>query len=144
MAKDGELFVLDMGKPVKIYDLAYNMIKLSGLTPGEDIEIKEVGLRPGEKLYEELLIKTEHLEKTENKKIFIERDLPASREEIEAKLDILKDAVERTKSSIASPLIRDAMKKAVSTFVDPEEINKDAEGSEEMKMTNNSSSNEES
>ena len=133
-----------MGKPVKIYDLAYNMIKLSGLTPGEDIEIKEVGLRPGEKLYEELLIKTEHLEKTENKKIFIERDLPASREEIEAKLDILKDAVERTKSSIASPLIRDAMKKAVPTFVDPEEINKDAEGSEEMKMTNNSSSNEES
>ena len=135
MAKDGELFVLDMGKPVKIYDLAYNMIKLSGFTPDEDIKIKEIGLRPGEKLYEELLIKTEHLEKTENKKIFIERDTPLSREEVNAKLTLLREAVEASKGEIASPLIKEAMKKAVPTFVDPETVNKQAERSEEMQMT---------
>ncbi len=133
MAKDGELFVLDMGKPVKIYDLARNMIKLSGFTPDEDIKIEEIGLRPGEKLYEELLIKTEHLEKTDNRKIFIERDRPLSREEVSEKLAILRDAVAETKGEIASPLIKEAMKKAVPTFVDPEEINKNAERSSEMK-----------
>ncbi len=135
MAKDGELFILDMGKPVKIYDLAYNMITLSGFTPDEDIKIEEIGLRPGEKLYEELLIKTEHLEKTDNKKIFIERDKPLSREEVRDKLIILRDAVAATKGEIASPLIKAAMKKAVPTFVDPEEVNKDADKSQEMKMT---------
>ena len=135
IAKDGELFVLDMGKPVKIYDLAYNMIKLSGFTPDEDIKIEEIGLRPGEKLYEELLIKTEHLEKTDNKKIFIERDTPLTREQVRDKLIILRDAVNATKGEIASPLIKAAMKKVVPTFHDPEEINKDAEKSQEMKMT---------
>ena len=135
MAKDGELFVLDMGKPVKIYDLAYNMIKLSGFTPNEDIKIEEIGLRPGEKLYEELLIKTEHLEKTDNKKIFVERDTPLSREEVREKLILLRDAVEAAKGEIASPTIKEAMKKAVPTFVDPEKVNKHAERSDEMKMT---------
>ena len=135
MAKDGELFVLDMGKPVKIYDLAYNMIKLSGFTPNEDIKIEEIGLRPGEKLYEELLIKTEHLEKTDNKKIFIEKDKPLSREEVRDKLIVLRDAVAESKGEIASPLIKEAMKRAVPTFVDPEEVNKNAERSKEMKMT---------
>ena len=136
MAKDGELFVLDMGKPVKIYDLAYNMIKLSGFKPNEDIQIKEIGLRPGEKLYEELLIKTEHLEKTDNKKIFIEQDTPLTRDEVSEKLIMLREAVEASKGEIASPAIKEAMKKAVPTFVDPEKINKHAERSEEMKMTN--------
>ena len=135
MAKDGELFVLDMGKPVKIYDLAYNMIKLSGFTPNEDIKIEEIGLRPGEKLYEELLIKTEHLEKTDNKKIFIEKDKPLSREEVRDKLIVLRDAVAESKGEIASPLIKEAMKRAVPTFVDPEEVNKNAERTKEMKMT---------
>ncbi len=71
MAKKGELFVLDMGKPVRIYDLAVNMIKLSGFEPDVDIKIEEIGLRPGEKLYEELLMKTEALDKTDNSMIFI-------------------------------------------------------------------------
>ena len=71
MANNGELFVLDMGQPVKIMDLAENMIRLSGV---QGIEIVETGLRPGEKLYEELLVKTEELDKTSNSMIFIERD----------------------------------------------------------------------
>lgn len=70
-AKGGEIFVLDMGKPVKIYDLAKNLIKLSGYEPFEDIDIEIVGLRPGEKLYEELLMDEEGLKETKHEKIFI-------------------------------------------------------------------------
>lgn len=72
-ANGGEIFVLDMGKPVKIYDLAKNLIKLSGYEPFEDIDIKIVGLRPGEKLYEELLMDEEGLTETKHEKIFIGR-----------------------------------------------------------------------
>ena len=133
MAQSGELFVLDMGKPVKIYDLAVNMIKLSGLVPEEDIKIEEVGLRPGEKLYEELLIKTETLEKTDNDMIFIETDAPYTREEVDAKIAMLRAVVEETADELASKKVVDAMKKAVPTFKDPSEINMNAEKSEEMK-----------
>ena len=133
MATAGELFVLDMGKPVKIFDLAENMIKLLGLRPHIDIEIVETGLRPGEKLYEELLMKTELLDKTENDMIFIERDAPLSREEVEEKLDILKRAVEEASDSIASSVIEKAMKSVVPTYHSPEEINKEADASAEMK-----------
>ena len=133
-AKRGELFVLDMGKPVKILDLAENMIKLSGLTPYEDIDIIETGLRPGEKLYEELLIKNEELDKTENKLIFIERDHPLKREEVEDKLEILRTAVESAKDEIGSRKIKEAMKKVVPTYFDPEEVNCDADKTEEMKL----------
>ena len=133
MAQSGELFVLDMGKPVKIYDLAVNMIKLSGFVPEEDIKIEEVGLRPGEKLYEELLIKTESMEKTDNDMIFIETDTPYTREEVDAKINMLRAVVEETADELASEKIVKAMKKAVPTFIDPNEINKNAENSEEMK-----------
>lgn len=71
MGKGGEIYIFDMGKPIRIYDLATRMIALAGLRPGVDIEIKEVGLRPGEKLYEELLNDEELTSKTENEKIMI-------------------------------------------------------------------------
>ncbi len=135
MAKKGELFVLDMGKPVRIYDLAENMIKLSGLVPHVDIEIKEIGLRPGEKLYEELLIKTETLTKTENDMIFIEKDQPLTREEMEANLDRLKNSVVDFEHHGQIDAVKNTIKAIVPTFRNPEEVNVEAEKSEEMKMT---------
>ena len=126
MAQKGELFVLDMGKPVKIYDLAVNMIRLSGLEPGEDIEIREVGLRPGEKLYEELLLRTEKMRTTENDMIFVEQDTPLTREAVDEKLRILTDA-------IANGGIREAFMQVVPTFQTPEQANQWAESTEEMK-----------
>lgn len=116
IAKNGELFVLDMGQPVKILDLAENMIRLSGV---EGIEIVETGLRPGEKLYEELLVKTEELDKTENSMIFIERDTALSQEEIEEKMQILREACDSGDNLIA----KQAMRKVVPTFKSPEEVN---------------------
>ncbi len=136
MAKKGELFVLDMGKPVHIYDLAVNMIRLCGLTPDVDIKIEEVGLRPGEKLYEELLMKTETLTTTENKMIFIEQDTPLTREEVQHKIEVLCAAVNEAKSEIASSKIKEAFRTVVPTFRDPEEINKEALCSEEMRQVN--------
>ena len=133
MAKRGELFVLDMGKPVKIYDLAINMIKLSGYRPYVDIDVVEMGLRPGEKLYEELLIKTEDLTKTDNNMIFIEQDTPFTREAVEEKLSILKQAVTDAENEVAAASITDAMKRVIPTFHSPEEVNKTADEAEEMK-----------
>lgn len=120
IANNGELFVLDMGKPVKIMDLAENMIRLSGV---QGIEIIETGLRPGEKLYEELLVKTEELDKTTNSMIFIERDIPHTKEEIDEKLKILKDACESGDDIKA----KEALRMAVPTFRRPDEVNKEAE-----------------
>lgn len=134
MAKSGELFVLDMGKPVLIYDLAINMIRLSGLTPNVDIKIEEIGLRPGEKLFEELLIKTENLNRTEHKMIFVEKDQPLTRAQVQEKLDLLARAVKETENDAYSPEIKRAMKKVVPTFYDPDDINRNAEKSDEMKL----------
>lgn len=82
LAKGGEIFILDMGKPVKILTLAHNLISLSGKTPGKDIEIKFTGLRPGEKLYEELLMSEEGLQTTENDKIYVGRAMEIDCEEL--------------------------------------------------------------
>ena len=128
MAGNGELYVLDMGDPVKILDLAENMVKLSGLEPYKDIDIIETGLRPGEKLYEELLIKTEQLDKTDNDMIFVERDTPLAKEAIAAKLDLLRRAL-ATQSNRA---VREALMEAVPTYHTPEEVNERAIASEEM------------
>ncbi|MCR5308840.1 MAG: polysaccharide biosynthesis protein [Bacilli bacterium] len=76
-AKGGEIFILDMGKPVRIYDLAVKLIKQAGLVPGKDIEIIETGLRPGEKLYEELLLDKKRQKKTAHERIFVEPTEPA-------------------------------------------------------------------
>ncbi len=122
-ASRGELFVLDMGEPVKIYELAQKMIRLCGLVPDVDIEIKEIGLRPGEKLFEELLIKSEHHEKTSDDKIFIERDTPLSREEIDARLLTLRRVVEQVENG-EDVSVRDALMQAVPTFVDADTFNK--------------------
>ena len=119
MAKNGELYVLDMGKPVKILDLAENMIRLSGFEPYKDIDIIETGLRPGEKLYEELLIKSEELDKTENEMIFIERDKPLEMDEIDRKLDILREAL----STQDDAAVRRALMEVVPTYHSPDEVN---------------------
>ena len=134
MAKRGDLFVLDMGNPVKILDLAENMIRLSGFVPYEDIDIIETGLRPGEKLYEELLIKTENLTKTDNDMIFIEHDTPPTRAEIEEILADLREAIRLTDEEDDRSYIVKAMKSAVSTFRDPETVNRNAENVREMQM----------
>lgn len=126
MAHNGELFVLDMGQPVKIWDLAEKMIQLSGV---QGVEIVETGLRPGEKLYEELLMKTEELDKTDNELIYIERDKPLPREEICKKLELLQNVCEPENDD----LVRDVLRDVVPTFRKPEEVNRMASESDEMK-----------
>ena len=125
MAKNGDLFVLDMGQPVRILDLAENMIRLSGV---QGIEIVETGLRPGEKLYEELLVRTEELDKTENSLIFIERDTPLEPDEIKQKLELLQKACETENDE----LVRETLMKIVPTFHRPEDVNQKAAQAEEM------------
>ena len=121
MARQNELYVLDMGRPVKILDLAENLIRLSGYTPYRDIDIVETGLRPGEKLYEELLIASRDIEKTENDQILIERQPLVTPEELQAKLAVLAAALEKNDPSV----IRDALHQVVPTFHEPEELNRE-------------------
>jgi len=119
MARQNELYVLDMGRPVKILTLAENIIRLSGLVPYRDIDIVETGLRPGEKLYEELLISSRNIEATENGQIFVERQPAISPEELASKLAVLEQALERPEPGA----IRRALHQVVPTFCEPEEVN---------------------
>lgn len=100
LAKGGEIFVLDMGQPVKIYDLAVNLIKMKGYIPDRDIKIEIVGLRPGEKLYEELLMAEEGLESTPNDLIFIGKPIDIDQGKFLKKLDKLIEAADENSSDI--------------------------------------------
>ena len=94
-AEGGEIFVLDMGKPVKIYDLAWDLIKLSGFEPNKDIKIEITGLRPGEKLYEELMMSEEGLESTRHEKIFVGRPMFSDLGVLRERMDELREIIDR-------------------------------------------------
>ena len=119
MAERSQVFVLDMGEPVKILTLAENLVRMAGLTPYVDVDIIETGLRPGEKLFEELLMSSEHLTATKYEKIFVEQQTPISGEEMGRNLDRLRQVL-ATES--AAEIVR-VMREIVPTFKTPEEIN---------------------
>ncbi|NGT41408.1 polysaccharide biosynthesis protein, partial [Clostridium perfringens] len=117
-AKGGEIFVLDMGKPVKIYDLTEKLIRLSGFEPNKDIQIKIVGLRPGEKLYEELILSEEELKKTKNEKIFILSPFNFDIKEIKKKIvELLNVALNEDKKAI-----KEKLKEIVKNYRDLEQV----------------------
>ena len=117
-AKGGEVFVLDMGKPVKIYDLAENLIKLSGYKPNEEIKIQITGLRPGEKLYEELLMNKD-LRKTQHNKIFVDKPESISLSNLKNQID---DLIFATKLGNEN-MLKDKLKEIVPTYNSPEFYN---------------------
>lgn len=120
-AEGGEIFVLDMGEPVKIYDLAKSLIELSGYTLGEDMEIEITGMRPGEKLYEELLMDEENLEGTKHEKIFITEPMDLTMADVENKLDMFREIINHEDTS--KEQIKETMKKCVPTYKEPKEVN---------------------
>jgi FlaA1/EpsC-like NDP-sugar epimerase len=128
-AAKGEIYVLDMGRPVRILDLAESMIALSGFTPYDEIDIKEIGLRPGEKLYEELLIKTENCIKTKDERIFIERDEALGRAQIDQMLSALQTGLELNDSDAS---VRELMMELVPSYRQPEIVNLDAVNAKEF------------
>ena len=113
-AKGGEIFVLDMEKPIKIYDLAESLIKLSGLIPHKDIQIKITGLRPGEKLHEELMLDFSNFIETNHKKIFIEKAQNLSISEINKKIENLNNIIKN--ENISKKELQKVLKEIVSTY----------------------------
>lgn len=111
-ARGGEIFILDMGEPVSIYKLAEDLIRLSGFKPNEDVDIQITGLRPGEKLYEELLMKEEGLTNTNNKKIFIGKPETIEFKMLLKSLDYLKTVIDENNNG----LLRNAIKNLVPTY----------------------------
>ena len=118
-AKGGEVFVLDMGKPVRIVALAENLIRMYGKKPYEDVKIVFTGLRPGEKIKEELLMDEEGLKKTSNKLIFIGSQINIEPDRFIENLEELKEAAEKNNEAVAI----NALHKMVPTFTTPEEFN---------------------
>ncbi len=116
-AKGGEIFVLDMGEPVRIADLARNLIRLSGFEPDVDMKIEYTGLRPGEKLYEEMLMSEEGMKKTDNDRIFIGNPLEIEDELFHSQVEALRMAC-----SLDTTDIRKMIKDIVPTYVDHSEI----------------------
>ena len=119
-AHSGEVFVLDMGEPVHILDLAEKMIRLSGYTPYVDIEIQEVGPRPGEKLYEELLISDQNLRRTENAKIFVEQRPVVPNRQLCWLLEQLREA----SASNDTLRVTACLHELVPTYRTPDEVNR--------------------
>ena len=122
-AKGGEIFVLDMGEPVKIYDMAVKLIKLSGLEPNVDIQIKVTGLRPGEKLYEELLMEEEGLTETKHDKIHVARPSNIDMEKLETKLSKLQHLLDITNNEQKDE-IKDVISEVVPTYRNLDKENK--------------------
>lgn len=120
IAEGGEIFVLDMGQPVRIVALAENLIRMYGKVPYKDVDIKFTGLRPGEKIREELLMDEEGLEKTSNKLIFIGKQIKIEEDKFIYDLVKLKEAAKTNDEKI----VIDALHEMVPTFVTPEEFNK--------------------
>ncbi len=134
-AKGGEIFILDMGSPVKIRELAENLIRLSGHIPGEDIEIKYTGLRDGEKLYEELLISEEGIQKTQNDLIYVARPMDFDTEALFNRLDDLKLMLDKASHKEVVDVIRELVPTFVpnnASYTDTVESEKDDEKEEEV------------
>ena len=113
LAKGGEIFVLDMGEPVRIYDLAEKLVRLSGFEPGVDMEIRVTGLRPGEKLYEELLMDDEGVVPTGHRDITVSTAEAPSPEEVDRKLAALAEAAHLGDDGA----VRAALREAVPTYI---------------------------
>lgn len=116
-AEGGEIFILDMGKPVKIYSLAEKLIRQAGLVPNVDIEIVETGLRPGEKLFEELLLDLEHQQRTPNKRIFVEQKEPIK--PIEEEINEISKVFEMEETKT----IKELLSKIIDTYTITENKN---------------------
>ncbi len=123
MAKGGEIFILDMGEPVKIIDLATQLIKLSGYTPGKDIKIEFTGLRPGEKLYEELLLSEEGIKETTHEKIFIGNPIEIDSEKFFAQMNELRKIAFANKSDE----VRELIAEMVPTYQKPMVLDSDVQ-----------------
>ncbi len=111
MGRGGEVFVLDMGKPIKIVDLAREMIRLSGFEPDKDIAIIFTGTRPGEKLFEEILTAEEGILATQNKKIFIAKMSAVSQVDLHKKLDELHNLIYKNNTQALTAMLKQIVSK---------------------------------